>query len=181
VATISMIVALVVAAVLMWSGLEKARDLAPLASTILDLGASGWQANVAARIMAFTEIAVAVTLVLRPDSTWTQLGLVTLVGTFALAGIRAMWLGKPIRCSCFSSRKHSYLGWRQVLALVPWLGAAALIRAGLRERSPALAGVDRLALVTLVITASRAAAVWIARSHAYDDRRSTQEMFSWLR
>jgi hypothetical protein len=174
-------IALVMAGVLLWAGLDKVRDPDPIVSTIRHLGILNRRAVWAAALLAITEICVALGLLFNPHSAWTLAGVVTVAGTFAGAGMFALSRDEPIRCSCFGSGGNGQLGSRQIVALVPWLASAAIVRWGIQGSLPLPAGAYRFMAVSLTIACMRVVPVWKARLEARDDRRSAEEMFAWRR
>ena len=173
-------VALVGASILLWAGLEKARDPASTASTLRQLGASARLANAAVLIIP-AELAVALGLVFRPDSAVTLGGVVLLAGAFALAGLLALRRDEPVRCSCFGSGWGGYLGRNQVLGLVPWVGGAAFLHVvDLAAPSPSR-GAAMLAGVGLTMAGVRLVPVLGAWREARGDRLSARETYLWLR
>jgi hypothetical protein len=175
-----MLVACAMAGVLLWAGLEKARDPAATASTIRGLGARN-VARPAAAVLAAVEIALGFCLVFTPHSTAAQLGVTALAATFALAGSIALSREEPIRCSCFGAGGNGYLGWSQLLAFPVWLGGAAVLRLWMPEAPPAHVSATGLAVIAVGIAGARAIQVSRARDGARGDRRSAQEMIAWLR
>ena len=173
-------VALVGASILLWAGLEKARDPASTASTLRQLGAPARLANAAVLIIP-AELAVALGLVFRPDSAVTLGGVVLLAGAFALAGLLALRRDEPVRCSCFGSGWGGYLGRNQVLGLVPWGGGAAFLHVvDLAAPSPSR-GAAMLAGVGLSMAGVRLVPVLGAWREARGDRLSARETYLWLR
>lgn len=170
--------AVAMAGVLLWAGLEKARDLGPVAATLRQLGLRGAASRPLAASVATAEVGVALALLFRPDSGWTQGGVVALALAFAAAGALALGRGEPIHCACFGGRGGK-LGLGQVVALVPWLAAAALLALA-AEPPSAVAGAGRLAAVGLALASWRAVAVWDAWREARGDRLSAEEMYVWL-
>lgn len=171
----------VMALVLIGAGLEKARDRSATTSTLERLGAPRAVAWHAAGLLGATEVAVALGLVFRPDSAWTQAGVVVLAVGFALAGVLALLEDEPIRCNCFGSSGQGTLGTHQVVALLPWLGGVALVHGGTQGPPSLEAGAARLAAVGLALAAWRGIALVSAWRAARDDRRSAREMLVWLR
>lgn len=173
-------VALVGASILLWAGLEKARDPASTASTLRQLGAPARLANAAVLIIP-AELAVALGLVFRPDSAVTLGGVVLLAGAFALAGLLALRRDEPVRCSCFGSGWGGYLGRNQVLGLVPWVGGAAFLHVvDLAAPSPSR-GAAMLAGVGLTMAGVRLVPVLGAWREARGDRLSARGTYLWLR
>lgn len=169
------------AAVLLWAGLEKARNLAPTAATIRSLGFPRKLTWAAALFITSAELTVAVAVLFRPYSALTQIGIVLLAGLFALAGLIAMGLDKPVRCSCFGAGGQGYLGMAQLLALFPWLAGAILLRMGMQESQPLSVGAAYFAVTSLVIAAAKGIGVCRAWLEGRGDRLSAQEMYGWLR
>jgi hypothetical protein len=167
------------AVVLLWAGLEKARDPGSAASMLRELGVPGRLAVLGVLAIP-AEIAVAVALVFRPDSLWTQGGVIVLAGAFALAGLLALRRDKPIRCACFGSGRGGYLGADQVVALVPWAAGVATLRlADVGHPTPAEA-TELLAALALAMAGARLALLLGAWHEARGDRRSARETYVWL-
>jgi hypothetical protein len=179
VAILATTVALVGASILLWAGLEKARDPASTASTLRQLGVPARLTNAAGLIIP-AELAVALGLVFRPDSAVTQGGVILLAGAFALAGLLALRRNEPVRCSCFGSGWGGNLGRNQVLGLVPWVGGAAFLHVvDLAPPSPSR-GAAMLAGVGLTMAGARLVPVLGAWREARGDRRSARETYLWL-
>lgn len=179
-AILGTMVALVGASILLWAGLEKARDPGSTVSTIRQLGVPARLAKAAGLVIA-AELTVALGLVFRPDSAVTLGGVVLLAGAFALAGLLALRRDEPVRCGCFGSGRGGYLGRNQVLALVPWVGGAAFLYVvDLAPPSPSRAAA-MLAGVGLAMAAVRLLPLPGAWREARGDRRSARETYLWLR
>jgi uncharacterized membrane protein YphA (DoxX/SURF4 family) len=174
-------ISMAMAGMLLWAGLEKLRDLKLISSSIRSLGVPSRGAGFVAALVALTEIGVGLGLVFEPDSSWTQTGVVTLAGMFALAGAVALRVDSPIPCSCFGSGGKGNLGSRQIVALGPWLIGAALVRLATQGPWSLAEGAGRLVIVGLALAMLRAISVWRSLHEARGDRRSAQEMFAWLR
>lgn len=172
---------LAMAAVLLWAAVEKARNPAPTAATIHALGLPHRLAWPAAVFVTVAEIVVAVAVLFRPDAALTQAGIVLLAGLFALAGLIALRLDEPIHCSCFGAGGNGHLGVKQIIAFVPWLAGAAILRLGIEEAPPLPVGAACLATTSLAIAGVRGIGVWKSRLEARGDRQSAQEMYVWLR
>jgi methylamine utilization protein MauE len=173
--------ALAMAGVLLWAGLEKFRDFAPAAATVGELGLPRVLAGPAALLVAAAEVGVGLALLFRPGATATHLGVVLLACHFALAGLLALRSGRQIRCHCFGAGGRGHLGKPQLVALVPWLAGAALLRLGAQQAPPLPAGAAYFAAVSLFIAGVRGVAVRRALLEARGDRLSAQEMYRWLR
>lgn len=172
--------ALIMAAVLLWAGLEKCRNLALTAATVKEIGFSSTASFPVALLVAIAEIGIALALLFRPNSTVTHASVVLLAGLFALVGLIALSSGKQIRCHCFGAGGNGQLGKSQILALMGWLAGIALLRIGGLEAPPFSIGVAYLAATCLVIASVRAFAVRKAILEARGDRVSAQEMYRWL-
>jgi hypothetical protein len=176
---LSIVAALTMAGVLLWAGLAKAANLEPMTATALALGLPRGIARPAALAVTAAEIVVAVALLFRPGSSATQIGIVVLAGLFALAGLIALRRDEPIACHCFGAGgKH--LGATQMIAFLPWLAGAGILRTGSGETPPAAAAAARFAALALTLAAIKGVGVWRARRAARGDRRSAQEMYAWL-
>jgi len=172
-------VTVAMAAVLFRAVTEKARDLGPLAETIRALGAPPSIAPLAALAVTSAEILVALALLFRPDATATHAAIVALAALFALAGLLAMRRDEPIRCSCFGSGS-AVLGRAQLIALIPWIGGAAMLRLTFASAPPLSSSAALFAGTSLGVAALAAAAVAKAQRDARADRRTAQEMNEWL-
>jgi hypothetical protein len=171
-------VAAVMAAVLLWAGLEKARNASAFAGVLRELGLSERTAYVVAPAFSALEVGVAFGLIFRPHSVPVLAALVGLAAAFALAGLLALRQRRSIHCGCFGPH-GGLLGWRQVLALPLWLGGAVLL--WVSPATPVGAtGPARFAFVALTIALVRAVSTLRAAIEARADRRSTLETFVWL-
>lgn len=170
--------ALTTAAVLLRAVAGKVRRPGDLAATMTRLGVPRVAAVPAAVILISAELAAAAALLFRPDASLTQLAVVTLAAVFAAAGLRAMWIGERVACNCFGAGGGA-LGLRQVLLLIPWAAAAAILRAGARAPS-AETGAAFFATIAVGIAALEAIDVIRSMRQARDDRRSAEEMYEWL-
>jgi hypothetical protein len=172
-------VALAGALVLLWAGLEKARDPGSPSSTLRALGVPSRVAALGVLVIP-AELAVGVALVFRPDSAWTQGGVLVLAGAFALAGLLALRRDVRVHCACFGTGRGGYLGAHQVVALVPWIASVAVVNAAdLEHPSPSQAS-TLLAGVALTMAGVRLAAVLRPWHEARSDRRSARETYRWL-
>jgi hypothetical protein len=170
--------ALTTAAVLLRAAAGKVRRPADLAPTMTRLGLPAAMAAPAAAVLIAAELAAALTLLFRPDAALTQLALTTLAAVFAAAGLRAMWIAEPVVCNCFGAG-GGRLGLRQVLMLIPWTAAAAILHFG--ARPPAVeTGAASFAAIAVAIAALEGVAVIRNMREARDDRRSAEEMYEWL-
>lgn len=172
--------ALTMAAVLLWAGLEKSRNLALTVATVKEIGFSSALASPVALLVAIAEIGVALALLFRPDSTVTHASVALLAGLFALAGLIALRSGKQIRCHCFGAGGNGLLGKSQLIALIGWFAGLTLLRLRGLEAPSVSIGVAYLAATCLVIAGVRAFAVRKALLEARGDRVSAQEMYRWL-
>jgi hypothetical protein len=172
------VAALATSAILLWAALEKARDLSPTAATIRRLGVPGSLARPTAFLVTAAELVVAVAILFRPDTFLAQAGIVALAGLFALAGWIAWRRGEAIPCNCFGAGSKD-LGASQMLAFLPWLAAAGVLRLG-ASRPTAAAAAAAFAVISLFLAAVQAFAVRKAWIEARGDRRSAQETYPWL-
>lgn len=168
-------VAAAVSALLLVAALEKARTPASTVATLRGLGVPHALALPATRLLTLAELGTAVAVLFAPSSTLTHVGIVALAAAFATAGVVALRSDQPIRCSCYGAG-GGYLGRRQVLALVPWLAAVAVLRVA----TPSLDGAVLLAAVALLVLAARTVGLRRAVAEARGDRGSAQEMLLWL-
>jgi hypothetical protein len=168
----------VMAGVLLWAGLEKARAIAPFASALQQLGVPAGITLPFAKIVIAFELLAAVGLVYQPS--FPTLGLVTaLAVAFAGAGTISIARGQRIVCGCFGPFGRRLLGRDQLLALPLWLASIALL--AWQGTTPAvLSGTRLLIAVALVMMIIRVAAVLREAVAASGDRRSASEMYVWL-
>jgi hypothetical protein len=177
----AMSVAVAMAAILLWAGLEKFTNLPATASTVSALGIPAKWADRASGFVPLSEVAIALGVLFAPGSRWTLVGVVALGGAFALAGLVAVLRNERIRCNCFGSGvAGAYLGPAQILALPAWIGAALILHYGVPKTLPIATGALLFAAVGLAITTLKAAALWQAVRDARGDRVSAQEMYIWL-
>ena len=167
------------AAVLLWAGLEKLRDVRTVSASITELGLADRVAPAAARLIILAELAVALLLVTAPESPIAPLGLVLLGAIFTASGAIALLRDERIHCHCFGRARGSRLGWNQILAFPIWLTAGYLTwqfatsPASVRE-----AGVS-LAIIGIIIASLRTAALLSEFRRARGDRRSAERMYPW--
>jgi hypothetical protein len=178
-ATLALHVSVGMAGVLLWAGLEKARNLTPTVSTLIRLGIPPKLSSLTAKLLALAEAGVGFGLAFCPQSVCTQIGVMTLGATFASAGLVALRREEPILCNCFGSGLNGRLGHRQVIALVPWLAGTAILHLGVRDSVSLSDGALRLSGLGLGMAAARAVATWRARCEALGDRLSAMEMYLW--
>jgi hypothetical protein len=171
--------AMAMAAVLLYAATEKARDPGPLAATIRALGAPEAAGRPMALAVTFAELAVALAILFRPDAAVTHAAVAGLAALFALAGLAALRSDEPIRCSCFGSGSR-FLGIPQLVALIPWLGGVAVLRAGYVTAPPFVTSALLFATTSLTVASVRVVGVWKAYRQARGDRRAAQEMNEWL-
>ena len=177
----AMSTAMVMAAVLLWAGLEKIVDLRATASTVSALGVPARWADRAAGVVPLAEVVTALGVLFAPHSRGALAGVVALGGAFALAGLVAMLRKERIRCNCFgSSGAGVYLGAAQILALPAWLGAALILHYGAAQSPPLTTGALLFAAVGLAIATLKVPILWQAVREAHGDRVSAQEMYVWL-
>ena len=172
-------VALVGAFVLLWAGLEKARDPGAPASTLRALGVPPRLAALGVLVIP-TELAIGVALVFRPDSAWTQGGVLVLAGAFAFAGLLALRRDEQIRCACFASGRGGYLGANQVLGLVAWITGVVIVNVANADQPAASQASALLAGVAVTMAGVHLVPVVGAWHEARGDRRSAQETYRWL-
>lgn len=178
--TLALILSTTVAGILFWAGLEKIRDLTPLASTMHALGVPLRIVRPVAGLLALAEISVAAGLVFRPDSVFSQVGIIALASTFAWAGIVAWWRGEQIHCNCIGGMNRT-LGLTQVVAFIPWLGTAAFVHLVIRDPLAFSAVAIQFCALGLVIAGVRSITILRARFEARGDRVCAMEMFLWRR
>jgi hypothetical protein len=175
---------MVMSGALLWAGLEKCRSIEGIANAIRAVAFDshavtlGW-------VLAMSEVALGLAVVLAPAAWPVQLGIVLLALLFAAGGAWALATGRQIRCSCFGSLGNQKLGAWQLWALVPWLGAVALLHGqapelGIDDAVFGEEAVGRLSIVALALAALRTPAVVAAWHAARSDRHSARQMLIWL-
>ncbi len=117
------------------------------------------------------EVAVALGLLVAPDSTPPRWGVGALGFAFALGGSVALKKGLHVHCSCFGPLGLTRLGMRQLLALPVWLAVVALISMPMPSTAPS-ARATLFATAVLSLCLLRARTVNSARSIARSDRRA---------
>jgi len=173
-------VALTLAVVLFWAGLEKVRHLTPFVSTLRQMGIPAGGAQPAALVLLGAELGVAVGLVLRPASAMTLTAVLSLAGAFAVSGLIALRRKQTVRCGCFGPYGNGYLGMNQIAAFPLWVGAVALLWVQGTPPPSGLRAASALAAVGLTLAALRAVHAVRAAHEARGDRRSADEMLVWL-
>jgi hypothetical protein len=168
-------VVLIISAVLFVAALEKARAPALTAATFRGLGVADALAWPATRVLTLAECGTAIAVLFAPASMLTHAAIMVLAVAFAVAGVLALRSGEPLRCSCFGAG-GGYLGWRQVVALVPWLMGVAVLHSAIPNADGSLL----FALVALFILAARSVSLVKEVVDAQGDRKSAQEMLLWL-
>jgi hypothetical protein len=171
----------VIAPVLLWAGLEKVRNTAPIAATLRGLGVPRPLSQPIAGLVAATEVLLALQVVFRPYHILAQTGIVTLAALFAIAGLIAMASGKSIRCSCFGVGGGGYLGRSQLAALPLWIAGAGFLKYGGTETPSLETGALYLAGISLAIAGIQGIRVIRSQTEARKDRLSAREMYIWLR
>jgi methylamine utilization protein MauE len=112
------------AVLLTFAALEKLRSPAGIHQVLRSLGL-GWT-RLWWAILCGVELSIAASLFV-PLLAWTPAIAVAAIGfLFALAGIRALQLGRTISCACFGQAVTRRLGMAQVRALPAWLLLAFL-------------------------------------------------------
>src|ERR1041385_7059798 len=167
-----------VSAGLVSAALGTLREPRAIEETIRRLGLDG-SARAAALLLIAVELAIGVALLFRPDAAWTQMGVVTLATAFAAAGVLAIQRRESIPCSCFGSAARP-LGRAQLIAFVPFVAAAALLRLFIRQAPPPAEGAALFASVSLVIAIRAAWPAWAEFRQSRSDRRSAEETYLWL-
>lgn len=173
--------ALVMAATLLWAGLEKARNLAPTVAIIRRFGLPHRLSRLAALFVATTEIALAIAVLFRPDAIFTQISIVVLSGMFGIAGLIALGFDEPVRCNCFGPGGNGYLGIAQLVAFFPWLAGALLLQFGIFETPSLETGAAYFATTSLGIASAKGIGVLKSSREARADRVSARGMYAWLR
>jgi hypothetical protein len=175
----SSVAAFAMAATLSWAALEKMRNLSSLTETIRLLGSPVWLARPVARLLVVAEAGIVIGILYDRSSIWIQASIAAIAIIFAAAGMRAWWIGKPIRCACFGTGSWSALGLKQVVTLPIWLFAVWMLT--VENYTPSLENTaTQLAVVGLCLTMLRVPALLSAQREAYADRRSAQETYQWL-
>lgn len=152
----SLAVALPLAGVLLWAGLEKLRTPRAFRGTLAEL-LPGWSVSAVSCLVPVAELMVGSGLLLAANATWPVLGVVLLGILFASAGVAALLRGKRVTCSCFGAGAHT-LGWREIVILPVWLVAAYLFE----RTEPAWTtsdGIQYLAALVVILALIRAGMV----------------------
>lgn len=156
-------------AVLLWAGLEKARDRRPLASTLAGLGVSRRLADIGSIAVPAAELATVAIIIAGGPRYLGGTFLIVLGASFAAAGALSKLTRRQVTCACFGSTA-SELGWRQPAALPLWLITGWAV-----TRLPNVAVRDRLAFLAIgsvAITVLRAVAAVRSGMAARADRRA---------
>ena len=181
-ATVALGVAFAMASVLLWAGLEKARNLTAVSPVFAQLGVPARSARLAAALVAGLEVAVALGLIFRPGSLTTLAGVLCLASAFAIAGLIASFRGtETIPCACFGFYGGGRLGTTQVAALPLWFACAALVWLGAPGELSYSLAVSSLAAAALAMATLRAFSAWKEWGIARADRQSAREMLVWLK
>lgn len=178
VSLLATVVAVTTAAVLLRAAVGKVRRPDDPASTMTRLGVPRKVATLAAAALIVAELAIAAAVLFRPDAALTQIAVVALGILFAAAGLRAMRLDEPVACNCFGSGGGD-LGLLQVILLIPWTASAAILHYG-APSWPAERGAAWFAAAAFAVAALEAAGLIPAMLEARGDRRSAEEMYTWL-
>jgi methylamine utilization protein MauE len=176
----SLVVAItgVMAGVLLWAGLEKARAVTSLSSGLQQLGIPVRITPLLARIVIAVELVTGVGLIYRP-SVAVLATVAILAVIFAGAGLIALVRGQRIACGCFGPLGSRVLGRDQLVALPLWLGGTAFL--AWQDATPAvLSGPQLLVAVALAMMTLRAAGALRSAISASGDRRSARDMYIWL-
>jgi len=172
----------IIAAVFLWAGLEKIRNLGATASTIVSLGMPSKFAPPIALFISVSEIITALLVLFKPNYILTHLGIILLSGLFAISGLVAIAFSKSIKCNCFGINRAGYLGKTQIISFPVWIFGVSVLRYMAPNEFLSLeTGAVFFAAVSLTITAIRGIEVLEAHLRARSDRLSAQEMFLWLR
>lgn len=176
--SLALAVTLVMAALLLWAGLEKARAVKSFASVLRQLGVPAATAPVLARIVIALELSAGLGLIYSV-SLPTITAVTGLATAFACAGLIALRRPQRIVCSCFGPYGTRALGRDQLIALPLWLGGVAILWSQ-RLMPPMTSRASLLAVVALGMASMRVAAAVHAAYVAHGDRRSAREMYLWL-
>lgn len=176
----AVVVAHGIAAILLWSSLEKARAREATVSTLRQLGLPGGIAEVATWTLVCSELVLAVGLLVAPSSVGTLLGIVVLGSLFAGAGAVGLRGSEQIRCGCFGLQGEGELGKTQIRALPLWLAGVVLLWQADLGWSSLSETVWSFTVVALLLASVRAAFLLNAWKSAREDRRSAEKMLVWL-
>lgn len=166
------------ATVLLWAGLEKARAMAPFASTLRALGVPPPAAPVLALTVVAVELSAALGLIFYP-SVPSFAAVIGLAAAFACAGLVALRRHKHIACPCYGPYGARALGWDQLAAFPLWTGGVAI----LWSQGPVVSDAARSWLLTIIALMMAGARVVTALRSAHvarGDRRSARDMYRWL-
>lgn len=176
---VAFIVSLGMAAILLWAGLEKVRDMRSFASTIRALNIPHGAVEHLARLIVIAEIAVGLGLVFQPGMVWTQISVIVLALAFAAAGFLALRHDEPIRCNCFGSGPSDRLGVNQIIMLFPWIAGVSILHLGYSKQIAHDIGAVRLCAICLTLASWQSVMVWRAQREARGDRLSARMMNLW--
>ena len=167
-------------AILLWAGLEKLRNPTPLVFTITSLGVTKYFASFFAGLLILSEFTLALFILFFSNSTTTHIGIITLAGIFAFAGLVTIISGKTIKCNCFGVGGTKYLGKAQIFAFPFWVISAGILHFGETRGVSLNSSALLFAIVSLLITGIRGIEVLRLQILSRKDRLSAQEMYLWL-
>ncbi|MEU8247507.1 MauE/DoxX family redox-associated membrane protein [Nonomuraea sp. NPDC048916] len=171
---ISLLVALAASGALLWAGLEKLRTPSAFTATLMALSIPSPLAWIGAVAIPCAELVVGGALIVVPGAVWPGFGVAALGVLFAGAGLLGLRAERPVPCACLGATGHSTLGWRQILLLPAWVGAAIVV-----TWSPQTwewqVGLEYLAGLIIALAAVRGVVVAGSWRAATGDRQAMQE------
>ncbi len=175
-----MVLRLIIVSVLIWAGLEKARNSSSARSALRALGAPHSVAGPAVAMITIAELSIAAGLIFMPRSHAVLAAVAALGVVFGVAGLFALWLDASVQCGCFGLSSSGLLGRRQLATLPLWIASAWVLWLE-RPDSPGLSdGLGALTIVSLGLAVARTIGALRATRVGRGDRLSAQEMLSWL-
>lgn len=117
--TVTKLVAVLLAGLLLYSGSGKLLAPADLSAALAEIVRTGRSYRRVVRVMATAEVAVSVLLTLRPELPLTRVAVGGLGASFAAAGIAGRVRRAERPCGCFGSSSAGSLGlWNAAVGLV---------------------------------------------------------------
>jgi peroxiredoxin/uncharacterized membrane protein YphA (DoxX/SURF4 family) len=102
---------LVLAAILVVSGLAKLADRSGSQQAVNDFGVPKWLAGWVAAILPFLELAIAIALLPAKTAQWAGLAVALLMGLFTVAIAINLLRGRKPDCHCFGQLTAEPIGW----------------------------------------------------------------------
>jgi peroxiredoxin len=150
-----LVLRLVLAAVLAWSGVAKVADRAGFGAALAGFALPAWVARAAVVALPIAELAVAVALVPAASSWWAAVTALALLLAFTVVLVVSLLRGRRPECHCFGAFSARPVSWRT--AARNWVlvaAAAVLVVPGPRgSRLGPAAEAGRLSAVALACVA----------------------------